>query len=207
MAHRPRDADPLHLSSRELLGVMALTMEQAQALEQPGGLPLGDVRGYAVQHEGQGRVFEGGEGGQKIEGLKDEADLTASDSGEPALVQAPEIGTVQPDASPGGIIHAPAKMQQGRLAAPGGSRQGDELSFFQGQVHLPHGNHGGLSLGVGLSDSLGAEYRHTVPPDYKRGYDSAKGGPFAGLSLWDYEGDPPRDRKSHPGQNSAEGLL
>ena len=81
VAHRPRDADPLHLSSRELLGVMALTMEQAQALEQPGGLPLGDVRGYAVQHEGQGRVFKGGEGGQKIEGLKDEADLTAAGPG------------------------------------------------------------------------------------------------------------------------------
>ena len=174
VAHRPRDADPLHLSSRELLGILAEAMEQAQALEQPGGLPPGDVRGYAVQHEGKGRVFQGGEGGQEIEGLKDETDPTAADSGEPALVQAPEIGAVQPYASPGGIVHAPAKMQQGRLAAPGRSRQGDELSFFQGQVHLPHGNHGCLSLGVGLSDCLGAEYRHTVPPVYKRGYDSAK---------------------------------
>ena len=64
VAHRPGDADPLHFSSRELLGVVAQAMTQADAFEQTGGPLPGDVRGHPLQHEGQRRVFHGGEGGQ-----------------------------------------------------------------------------------------------------------------------------------------------
>src|SRR5205085_7182745 len=76
------NGDALHFASGELIGEMLGPVQEPDALKADvGGLHRRSST-LASQQQGQGDIFDGGQGGQQIEELKYEADPGAAQAGE-----------------------------------------------------------------------------------------------------------------------------
>src|SRR5258708_18378307 len=121
------------VASRQLVGAMVETAVDAQhpgeVIEQRlvdllllRGSQVGDVvRDLDVAH--------GGEGGQKVEALEDEADLGAAHPGAFAIGEFGEVYAVDEDGAAGGVGGAPGGGEEGRLAGAEGANGGDKLAW------------------------------------------------------------------------------
>ncbi len=72
-----------------------------------------------MMREEQGKlyVFDGREGVEELERLKNEADLLATDAGEGGVVEAGGGLAVDEDFAGGGEVHSTAEVQKSGLAA------------------------------------------------------------------------------------------
>ena len=108
------DGHPLLFTPGKLTGVMAGAGRQAHPLQGLVRAPRGLVG--TGQLQGQEDVLPGGEIGQELEILKDEADPPGAQGSATILVQAVEDLAAQPDLPGGGVVEPGQQPQQGGLA-------------------------------------------------------------------------------------------
>ena len=73
--------------------------------------------------------------GQKIEGLKDEADLFVADAGKFIVVQFADQLAVEPILTPGGRVEAADKIHQSGLARSRRTHDGNILAALDAEVY------------------------------------------------------------------------
>jgi hypothetical protein len=72
---RPRDRHPLLLASREFAREIGQPVPETERLEDVGGGLDGVAAAPAGDEQRHGGIFDGGEGRQEVEGLKNKADV------------------------------------------------------------------------------------------------------------------------------------
>src|SRR5687768_4351469 len=95
----------------------------------------------ALQLEDHLDILGGGERGEEIEALEDEAHVPAAHPGQLRLVQVGHAFPVDGDAAGGWAEYASQHGQEGGLAAPRGPEDGDHLAGARGERHVLHGGH------------------------------------------------------------------
>lgn len=158
------DADALLLASTELAGEVAGTVGEAYVLERGAG--LGGVGG-GVEVLREHYVFYGGEIGDEVELLKDEADLVGAKAVEVAGAHGGDVDTVDPEFTGGGAIEAAEEVDEGAFTGAGGAGDGDPLAGYDGEAGAIEGAHGAGVTGV-------------LPGDRGEGDDSALGAGLVG---------------------------
>src|SRR5216683_2101093 len=115
-----------------------------------GGSEGGDVVGdFDVAH--------GGEGGEKVEALEDEADLGATHSGAFGVGEFGEVGSVDEDRTGGGVGEAAEDVEEGGFSGAGGADDGYELAGSDGEVDLAEGGDLEFAGAIGLAEILGED--------------------------------------------------
>ena len=99
-------------------------------------------------------VFERGERGDELVGLEDEADGLAADLGELVLGQVADGGAVEVDVAGGGCVQTGEQAEEGRFAAAGGTHDGDELAFGDGEVEAFEDVDGARAVADRLAESI-----------------------------------------------------
>ena len=84
----------------------------------------------------QGDVFDGGEAGDQVVELEDEADVLAAVGGQRAFVGLRQIGVAIEDAAARRDVEAADDVEERRLAGAGWPEQHDELSLVERERHL-----------------------------------------------------------------------
>lgn len=95
--------------------------------------------------------------------LEDESERLRTKTGAFVIIERSGILPLQDDLPIGGAIEEPDDVQEGCLPAPGGARQGAELSSFQCEIHSAKclGYH---TFTVGLVNATrGQEWRPIAP--------------------------------------------
>ena len=142
----PGDADPLPLPARELVGPLVDHMLEADPRQQPEGLvdvalrkapevaaPEADVAQAAGEH-----VLHHRQALDQGVFLEDHAHLPAHPAQGPAA-QAGDLHPVQPDLAAARLDQAVDAADQGRLAGPGRTDQGQDLALGHLQVDALQG--------------------------------------------------------------------
>src|SRR5215467_7164754 len=120
----PRDGDPLLLPAGQLR--RAVPQPRAQAHRVHDRVEPGPVGGAPRDVQREGDVVRGGECGQQVVGLEDEADVVAAQPGQPALRQRGDLGAADPHLPPVGAVQPRHAVHQRGLAGPGRSHDGGE---------------------------------------------------------------------------------
>jgi len=123
---RAGEGDALLFAARELDGVVIATFGEADAIQELFCPALG-IAGCAGEFGGEEDVFFGGEGGNELVALEDEAEFAAAEESERVFGEADDFFSVEEDAAGGGVIEPGEEAEEGTLAAAGGSHDGDEL--------------------------------------------------------------------------------
>ncbi len=164
LGDRPGDRDALLFPAgqlrREVVEPLAET-DQAERL----------LRRHRVDRDlGDGRdVLAGGQAGDEVVELEDEADVAAPELGQGRLVRRREVLAAVDDAAAGRGVEAPEDVEQGRLAAARGPQKDDELPGAQVEVDAPEGLDRDLAHPVDLGKAARREDR--------RGYGAGGQGP------------------------------
>src|SRR5258706_291247 len=95
--------------------------------------PWGSLR-LAVLDVGDFDVAHGGEGGEEVEALEDEADLGAAHFGAFGVGEFGEVGAVDEDRAGGGVGEAAEDVEKGGFSGAGRAYDGDELAGGDGEV-------------------------------------------------------------------------
>src|SRR5205085_9590139 len=90
------------------------------------GVTAGDV-------EGEGDVLQGGEGGDEVVGLEDEADLVPPQPGQLLVGKLAQLGPADEDLPPADPVEAGHAVHAGGLARAGRAHDGAELAG--GELH------------------------------------------------------------------------
>src|SRR5881409_3240843 len=98
------DGDPLLLAAAQLVGTVARTLRHAHELEQLLPAFRADRRALPREPQRQFDVFFGGERGDEVEELEDEADLREAILDEVSVREVNEVGTVHLDSARGGAV-------------------------------------------------------------------------------------------------------
>jgi hypothetical protein len=121
------------------------------ALGQPhGGQQLVDAAegvGKAEQLDRQQHVLARRQVAEELEALEDEADLLAAEQGEAVLRHRLDGSAVDQDLSRGRAVEAGHQGEEGRLAAPRGAENGDEVTRPDRQVDVVQDGQLALSRG------------------------------------------------------------
>ena len=135
----PGDGDSLLLASGHLGGPVAEAVGHAHPLQ--GGhdplLPL--EHADPLIDEGELHILIGGEGGDQVIALENEADLLVADVGQLPVGPVGDVGAVEDVVPVGGNIQTAQNVHQGGLARAGGPDDGHELPTVDGQSHAVQG--------------------------------------------------------------------
>ena len=128
-----------------------------EPLGQPDGLddrahPL-RVRPAARDAHRQLDVLGGGQRGQQVEGLEDEADRVPPQQGQSAVVQRRDLGVAEEDLTGGRAVEPGHHVQQRGLAGPRRSHDRRELAGRQRRAHVVERADGRVTLAVQLADA------------------------------------------------------
>lgn len=93
-----------------------------------------------------GHVFDGAEGRQEVEELKDEADFVPANLGEGVVGVAAEHCSVDGDGAGGGLVKSTDKVEKRRLAGTRGADEGDHFAFVDLEVDVVEGGDGALAF-------------------------------------------------------------
>jgi hypothetical protein len=106
---------------------------ESHAVEQFAG--AGAAAGVASREfPGEQDIFLGGEGGDEVVGLKNEADFAAAEEGHFVLAEAGDVLAVEDYLAGGGEIEAGEESEEGAFSATGRPHDGGELSFRYLQI-------------------------------------------------------------------------
>ena len=147
----------LLLAPGELVGAVGEALAQAQDRDD-GVVPV-LVRLAAGQALGQEDVLLGGQGGQQVEGLEDEAELVAAHGGELLVLHARQVLSGDEDAAGGGGVQAGHAVQEGGLTRARGAHDGHELAFGDGEADRVQGDDLGVALAIDLSQTTSLNHR------------------------------------------------
>ncbi|CAM5347687.1 hypothetical protein STANM309S_02002 [Streptomyces tanashiensis] len=113
---------------------MPEALAEADRLQRLGGpgTPLGGLD--AERDEGGLHVLLGGERGDEVEALEDEADGLAAHGRQPALGERGQVGAVEQDAARGGAVEAAEHLEEGGLAAARGALDDETVPLGEGEV-------------------------------------------------------------------------
>ncbi len=98
-------------------------------------------------------VFERGERGDELVGLKDEADGAAADLRERVLGQVGDGDAVEVDIAGGGGVKAGEQAEQRGFAGAGGAHDGDEFAARDGEVEAFEDVDGARAVADGLAQA------------------------------------------------------
>ena len=122
-------------------------------------------------------VAHGGERGEKIEALEDEADLGAAHFCAFGVGEFGEVGAVDEDGAGGGVGEAAEDVEEGGFSGAGGADDGDELAGFDGEVDVAKGGDLEFAGAVGLAEVLGEDDgRSSVEEDIDAEGESGRSG-------------------------------
>ena len=115
------------------------------------------VRGVMVYAGDVARDLDvafGGQRGQQVEFLKDEADFRAPQAGAVGVGQLGEVDAVDDDAAGVGVREPAENVEQGRLAAARRADDGDELTLLDFERYASQGRHIDFADAIGLAHVL-----------------------------------------------------
>lgn len=136
MHHGPGDGQSLLLAAGQPFRETAPTVTQTDVIQQFQSLiALFDGR-QTVQFQGEQQIFLDGQGWDKIEKLKHEADMTAAEKGAFGLAQTDYNLIADPDGSGIRQVDAAEQVQQSGFAGAGLSEQGNELASVDIQIQV-----------------------------------------------------------------------
>ena len=160
---RPGDGDPLHLSTRQLGGLVLPSIEQLDEAQHALGALRDHGRGPAVEQQGQRDVLLRGQIRQQVEELEDEADLAPPE--ERGLVVAQLGQAVRADRDLAGRERRQAgrDVQDGALAGAARSHDRAELALGHGEREVAQDLHLRRALTEGLRDVLEMDHRALLP--------------------------------------------
>ena len=122
-----RGGHALLFAAREFGGFVLGARRESHELEQFGGT-VGGVALALSRNEGrQHHILQGGELGQELVELKDEADVLISEAREGGIAQARHVGIGQGDGTLVGAQQSAHHLEQGGLA---GTRSADDAHHF-----------------------------------------------------------------------------
>jgi hypothetical protein len=101
--------------------------------------------GLLAVYLGQHYIFEDGTVRQEVEGLEDEADAPAAQSGALFIAEGRRVCAVKQVAAAGGAVEAADDIEQRRFARAGGAGDGQPLAWLQAQVDIYEGVNGRLA--------------------------------------------------------------
>ena len=107
---------------------------------------------------GQEDVLLGGQGGQQVEGLEDEAELVAAHGGELLVLHARQVLSGDEDAAGGGGVQAGHAVQEGGLTRARRPHDGHELAFGDGEADRVQGDDLGVALAIDLAQRAGLDH-------------------------------------------------
>jgi len=146
------DGDALLLAAGELVGAVVEAAGEAEeagkAVEEgviEGLSGLGDVVGDLD-------VAHGGEGGEEVEALEDEADAGAAEPGAIGVGEAGELDAADGDGAGGGGGEAAEDVEEGGFAGAGRADDGDELAGLDGEVDVAESGDLELAGAVGFAE-------------------------------------------------------
>ena len=115
-----------------------------------------------LQFQGQLHVLQGGEGGEEVVALKDEAHACQTQMGQGGRGQRGDLPALDPDPAGAGLEQTTEDQQQGGLAAPRGSHQGQHLPGMDGEIDLVDGMDGRRTAAIDQGDAGGLQGRGGV---------------------------------------------
>src|SRR5690606_29027605 len=149
-----RARDTLLLATGQFAGTVSETVGETETGDDGVEPFLIDLAARDVHREGD--VLEGGEGGDEVERLEDEADAVAPQLGHPLVGQGRQIGVADEDRSGGRAVETCEAVHEGRLARSGGTHDRGELTGGEIRGHTVEGVNRGFSGSVDLLQVLGA---------------------------------------------------
>ena len=105
----------------------------------------------------QGDVLAGGQAGDQVVELEDEADVLAAVARQGGVVGGGQVVVAVADGAAGGHVQAAEDVEQRRFAAAGRPEQDDELALVQVEVDAAQGVDLDLAHAVDLGDPAGLE--------------------------------------------------
>jgi len=171
------DGNALFLAAGEVGGVSVALVGEADRFEQFGGGPGGLGHAFEFAHDAD--VLFGGEGGEEVEALEDEAEQIAAEGRPLAFGHADDFAAVDADAAGGGAEDAAEDGDEGGFAGAGGSHEDEDLTGVDVEGDIVEGAEA-VGAGAVFFDELGDgdEWLHGVvlAAEDHRGVD---GGGFA----------------------------
>ena len=148
----------LLLAAGELVGPVGQAVTDAQGGDD-GVVPvlLGPAVGQALRQED---VLLGGQGGQQVEGLEDEAEAIAAHGGELLVFHAGQVLAGDEGVPGGGGVQAGQAVQKSGLARAGGAHDGHELAASHHEARRVQGDDPRLALAVDLGQAAGLDDAH-----------------------------------------------
>ena len=107
----------------------------------------------AGERERQDDVLVGGQRGEQVEALEDEADLVAAQLRELLLLEPGDLDAVDADPAAGGLVEAGEDVHERALAGAGRAHDGREPALGDVDVDVAQGVHGGVALAVGAREA------------------------------------------------------
>jgi hypothetical protein len=151
------DGDALFLAAGELAGEVVHAVFEANEFEGGGGVFFALLAGEGGELEGEFDVFEGGENGDEVEGLEDEAEVVISPAGEFAFGHGGGLVVEDGEGAVGGAVHAGDEVEEGGFAGAGGAHEGAELAAVDGEFDFVEGEDGGLAAAEFLGEVRGLD--------------------------------------------------
>lgn len=142
------DGDALLLAAGEGIRAVAEAVGEFEVGHELAGFEVGGGAVAAVEHEGEEDVFFGGERGDEVEGLEDQADAAAAEEGEGFVGEGGEVGAGDEDVAGIGLGEAGHEVEEGAFARATGTHDGEEGSAAD--IEGDAGEGGDLAVGEGL---------------------------------------------------------
>ena len=158
----PGNPDTLFLSARKLVRIGILLILQIDEIEErPYDLIDGSLLDMSKPQR-QSHIFIHRPGLQQIELLEDHADILAHPA-QFLIGQSTDVLAMDPDASRCRHLQRIDHAEQGRLAGAAESDDTEDISFFNGKIHMFQCFHGLAAHGEGLADISEFYKRHPDP--------------------------------------------
>lgn len=131
MDERARDGDALLLTAGEL--VREALGERIHFDPAETFLRGAANAGLVGEEQGEFYIFEGGEGVEELERLKDETDFPAAEAGEIGVGESGGRLAVDENFAGSGEVHGSAQVEKSGFTAATTAHEGDELAGFDGE--------------------------------------------------------------------------
>ena len=146
------DGDALFLSAGELARQMVGAVAQADEVQGGGDLFAALGTAQLGEQQRQFHIFGGGEHGDQVEGLEDEADVLVAPVGELGFVEAGDIHALHMAFAAGRAVHAGNDVEQGGLAGAGGSHERQKLAGRDLKRHVVEGGDLDFALRIAFGE-------------------------------------------------------
>src|SRR6266851_6601604 len=151
------DGHALLFAAGELGGLVVQAALEAQHLGND--VETVGVEAIAVNELRDGDVAFGGQGGQQIEALEDEANLVAAELGTRRVTELGQIVAVHQHAAAGGLGQSADDVKKRGLSAAGGPHDRNRLSRQDLKVDAAERRHFHFAGPIELPQTFGFEYR------------------------------------------------